>query len=732
MRRMWQQTLGSERGSALLIGLSLIMIMTLLGVALFEMTTIEASLVTKDGWELQAFYCAEAQAARILNLYNLQDPKNPTGDGDGTRQGQTFPDTTMRLGNGDYTFNGSATVDPVTQVVTVTATCAMPWGPSPKPTRTVVWTGTRQFDPNPRYRNAVLGGGINPANGNQEFLGDLFLGGSGVPVNSGGNYVLGADTVNGKVYVAGNAYLNGQSAVNTYGAGDTGPRITVYAGKSVVDNSTGFDSTVPGSTAQSTLNPMPSLSNPQGTGKIDEIQAAVNPGGTPVMKGAYGGTTVYNLTEIFRQLGQTSEGNSERNLARPTGCTFGTASVDPKCQVWQDLVIIGPKQTCAPICMSGLVGPSDKPSYFFMGLPRSPSLVPQSTSFNAIFDAAVKASAELRQLGFVAGNYPSIGTRLDSMLGTNIDGEGKADRLVDLTVGVDPATGQSVLRSAPPIFYVDGYWRVDGGTAGLAYNGRGVVVSSKSMIVSDNLLYLGGLSNVNLDVPPSTGTCASAGSGATFAASCGQADMLGLMAKEDIWMGDSNGLVHEISAIMLAGRDVNFFDYTSAATCCRGPSNPVTFNGTVMATRQAALIRDWAYPNADHLGPEAQCNSAAAGCRPVAFFPGDNSCGVGVVGCWKFMKLDTTTGILSVDSTLASFKDGCVTTSVSPLAPASCAVVQPGSRRVTHFQLNVNYDSRLQDNPGLIPIGLPPGGNAGYQGFVNTARWKDCRASSTC
>src|SRR5215510_3940158 len=71
LRRLCILACSSERGSALLTGLSLIMILSLLGVAAFEVATMEANLVTRDQWELQAFYCAEAQAARLYNLYDL-------------------------------------------------------------------------------------------------------------------------------------------------------------------------------------------------------------------------------------------------------------------------------------------------------------------------------------------------------------------------------------------------------------------------------------------------------------------------------------------------------------------------------------------------------------------------------------------------------------------------------------------------------------------------------------
>ena len=239
----------------------------------------------------------------------------------------------------------------------------------------------------------------------------------------------------------------------------------------------------------------------EGSGIIDQIRLAVtNADGTPKMTGRYQDATVYNLGEIFAQLGATSEGNRERNLARPSGCTFGVASADVKCQIWQDLVILGPRQMCASSsCVPEFAGPTDKPSYFFMGLPRSPSAAPQGTPFPDIYAAAVRSSPELRQLGFTT-QYGSLGSRLDAILGVNPSGEGRIDRLVDLTVGIDPATGKGMERP-PSIFYVDGYWRTDGSASGFAYNGRGTIVASKSVIFSDSLLYLGSMSNVNAVAP---------------------------------------------------------------------------------------------------------------------------------------------------------------------------------------------------------------------------------------
>jgi len=98
-------TLGDERGTALLMGLVLVMVMTLLGVALFEMSTIEASFARNDVADMQAFYCAEAEAARIYNLYA------PGNDPTAALPSQNFS-ATLTLADETYPFSGSAVVDP--------------------------------------------------------------------------------------------------------------------------------------------------------------------------------------------------------------------------------------------------------------------------------------------------------------------------------------------------------------------------------------------------------------------------------------------------------------------------------------------------------------------------------------------------------------------------------------------------------------------------------------------
>src|SRR5205823_8389820 len=109
-------------------------------------------------------------------------------------------------------------------------------------------------------------------------------------------------------------------------------------------------------------------------------------------------------------------------------------------------------------------------------------------------------------------------------------------------------------------------------------------------------------------------------------------------------------------------------------------------------------------------------------CRPVQFFPNDSSCGV--TGCWRYLTIDTdashaTYGALVSDLAHPAFQ-GCE----SQLA---CST----GRRITHYQLNVNYESRLWHNSSLLPPALPSGG-AGLPPTLSKGTWKDCGPRPAC
>jgi hypothetical protein len=108
-----------------------------------------------------------------------------------------------------------------------------------------------------------------------------------------------------------------------------------------------------------------------------------------------------------------------------------------------------------------------------------------------------------------------------------------------------------------------------------------------------------------------------------------------------------------------------------------------------------------------------------------AIFPSDTSCGL--TGCWKYMKIDTTPGsatfgALIPDMSLLSFQGCEVPTGTT--CPS-------GTRRITHFQLKVNYEHRLWHNSSLIPPGLPSG-TASLPPTIAAGTWKHCGANPSC
>ena len=348
-----------------------------------------------------------------------------------------------------------------------------------------------------------------------------------------------------------------------------------------------------------------------------------------------------------------------------------------------------------------------------MGLPRSPSVAPQGTPFPDIYAAAVASSPELRQLGFTT-QYGSLGSRLDAILGVDPNGEGRIDRLVDLTVGMDPATGKGMERP-PSIFYVDGYWRTDGSASGFAYNGRGTIVASKSVILSDSLLYLGNMSNVNADAPK---------------AGCAERDRSRALRRgghaRDHRPGEHLDRRSERADPRGGRRDARRARHQSRAVrrlrrhLLRGVEQSADVQRHRAGAPRHGTGSGLGRPDPGH--QDVDCTAAQPPCRPVTFVRADTSCG-GTEGCWRFLSKDPATGLFAVDTALSGFQE-CVTTRASPLTPPSC-------RRVTHFPLTINYDTRLQEHPELIPPGLPTGGRTGYSGLA-ARLWKDCGSNPAC
>lgn len=738
IRQQLRLAIKGESGSALILSLVFIFVMTLLGVALFDLGAIEALLTTNNLSDAQAFHCAEAALDSIVK----DSTKLTTISGLSSGVKQTYTGTDLGMGSSLGTVAGSYT--PSIEAIggtppTVKATCAMAGGERMIGATRTIQAGLTITLPNAIYERAVVSGDTSALAAG---FGNFYLGGTGIPTNNGGTWVGGADQVNGDLYVSGIAALRGAPVLTPCHSSDcdpnnNNPQLTAIGG--LQNTSTTFDPTAPGAYGTTGINPMPSV-----TSTVNAIRTAV----ANSMSATYNGSTAYNLTQIFATLGTAPGGDTgnEGNLCRPgTGCSitpgpacvYGAATTDPKCQVWQDLVYLGIKST------KSNPGPTDYTSYYFMGIPRAPSNAPQQTSFATIYSNLVHASPELQQMGFITAlnndTMGNLGSRLDALVGVDIQYEarGRSERLVDFTVGTG-ANGQAVLRSKPPIFFIDdGYFRVDDAKdyPTYGYNGIATVVTSKSVIISDNIVYLNGGSNKNTALPSS---CASIND----RTNCGLADVLGIVAQNDIWVGDASGngaTVERASGVMLAGRDFNYFDWTSGNGCCTGPYNPVTLNGTVMADRQVTMARDWSDP----VHQTGACGAGGGSCLPVQFFPNDSSCGI--TGCWQYLNLDTDKiADRPTYGALVPYKTWIPTGSTTPYctthpADVKCSSFQgceiatclPNTRRISHFQLNVNYEHRLWHNSALIPPGLPTG-TSNLPATAIVASWKDCGSNSSC
>ena len=66
MKRVWGLTAGDQRGGILLSGLVLVMVMTILGVSLFDLSMIEGRLASGDAASNELLYCAEAALGRTM------------------------------------------------------------------------------------------------------------------------------------------------------------------------------------------------------------------------------------------------------------------------------------------------------------------------------------------------------------------------------------------------------------------------------------------------------------------------------------------------------------------------------------------------------------------------------------------------------------------------------------------------------------------------------------------
>ena len=250
------------------------------------------------------------------------------------------------------------------------------------------------------------------------------------------------------------------------------------------------------------------------------------------------------------------------------------------------------------------------------------------------------------------------------------------------------------ISSQPPIFLGDGNVRFSTyDSYGFSIDGRATMVATRDVILSDNMIYKGG----NADTNPLT------------------ADLIGLVAQFDIWFGDPQfGTFYEGSGVMLAGRDFNFVSYDNLGRS-KTPENAVTLNGTMLANRQIAVFRDFA----NATDGNGTCPAGTIGCRPVVFYRSDTSCG-SAAGCWRFLVMvagkpaQDADGKVIPDTSIPAFSD-CGT------GAGGCVA---GTRKITHYQMTINYETRLRTNSSLIPPGLPTGASETFSSFYD---WFECR-----
>ncbi len=681
MRGMWHLTAGNQRGGIFLSGLAMVSVMTLLGVALFDLARIEGGLAIGDAAANQSVACAEAALARTMVDRAAGGRIDQINIAVSTAPGSTinFPAETLTLPMGTsctstVRFRDVANVQCVTgggrcRYLTATAV-----GPGTA-TRTV------QIQLNflaAHFEFAMVANGLGVAGtpGN----GDVYLGGTGpaglgppqAPPSLGPG---GDDVINGDLFVSGRVLIGNPAtscaglgceqrpAVNPRSTTDIRTTVTLPTGSTWTQDQAGNSGAWPGSDP----NPWgyrPDMPKPDVDRYVREVKASV--GITPVnptgnMTGTYQGSPVLNLSAAFAAMSANDDGS----LRRPNGApcsAYGTNSDGPA------------NATNATVYCQ----------LRHLGVMKNP-------------DNRAAENADT-----VGDDFYFDGTRPGGELIAGKSGEQGAQRRIDLT----QVAGQ------PPIILADGAARFhhafDGqpGDYGFAIIGRGTFVATNDLVLADNLIYQNGLDTTD----PRT------------------ADMIGLVAQRDIWYGDPRyGTFYEGSGIMLAGRDFNFvfFDITNHAVP-KTPGNHITLNGTMLANRQIAVFRDFANPNN---GPrpdlcsgctdaDATCGPGTTSCQAVQFDLGSatfnplEACG-SASGCWRFITRDAN-GNITFDTTKPAFME-------CGQATARCGAA---TRKLSHYQMTLNYDNRLFTASTLVPPGMPTGAGAI---FGNSWReWQQC------
>ena len=642
--RLGRRAVVEERGSVFLAGLMLVAVMTLLGATLFDLSNIEDVLTSGDSAGIQSMYCAEAALNRTLNDNAEVGSRMATlAPLVGTAATHTFAADSFTMADG-RTCSAVVTFTDTggtTPQQTLMAVPTAPGGVTPITGRAVAISMVYL---DPAFMFAAV---ANAVSGGAVGSAPLHLRGIGAANMFGGG---GADIINGDVFIHGDVVLGelglGQGAVvNPFSVTDTRPTVSLPDGTSftVKDNSLAFPATGdPTPFGYRTDEPKPDVAK-----YVDDVKSALNitfanPLGDLV--GTFKGSPVYNLRAIFDSAAGLGS-NSDGTLAAPAGCT-SAAGASGKCKIYWDLK--GANITKNPSDRSAENADTDGDDYYF--------------------DGTVGAELFASPAGGLAPKTGKFG----------------ASRLVDVSG-----------FAQPPVFFADGNARFHHPVGfGFAIDGRMTIVANQDLLLSDNVMYMDYAlgtwdaikGDTNLD--PRT------------------ADIMGMVARNDIWFGDPKyGTFVEGSGVMLAGRDFNYVFFKADGTCCRTPDNAVILNGTMLAVRQIAMLRDFVNPS----DPSALCGPASDVCRPVGFDT--------VTGTWHFMTRGAD-GSLVKDTSIPSFTEfACA---AAPCAPP------PGTRVITHFQMTVNYEARLR-NPAataIIPPGLPTGAGRIYGGRF---AWRECR-----
>ncbi|HYB40715.1 MAG TPA: hypothetical protein VEL75_03035 [Candidatus Methylomirabilis sp.] len=636
---LWRRTAGNQRGSVFLAGIMLVAVMTLVGVALFDLASIEAALTTGDTASTQLLYCANSALGRTMI---------------------------------DNTPGGR--VDQMNNLVTNTPGKSITWAET-VPTRAVGCTNTIVFtddtalgrrllqatssSPAGTRRTARVQVNFLPAYFNYAVVannGDFFIRGSGTVPTSGPG---GADVINGDVFVAGRVFVGtpasacagslctSSAQINPRSTTDNNPTVSVPTGstwtQAKADNSSAWPA--PGDSLPfGYRSNMPQVNVAAYVASVQSVLGitAANPNGNLVA--TYLGSPVFNINAIFSALGSNSDGS----LRAPSGCGCGVATGN--CAIYCQL---------KPLAV--MMNPSDRTAENTA-----------TTGADVYFDGV-----------HTGEEFPSPKT-----------GEEGAQRLVDFTA----------VTSQPPILFVTGNAHFNQlSDYGFAISGRGTIVATTDVLLSDNLIYKDGLAPA--------GGCQS--NPASAACNPATADMLGLVAGRDIWYGDPRyGTFYEGSGVMLAGRDFNFvfFDNSGNPTT---PDNAIILNGSMLANRQVAVFRDFANPSGS--SSTSACPAGTTSCQPIAFDPLTTTCG-SANGCWRFIVRDSS-GNIAFDASKLPFIE------CQPAGGKSPGGCSAGSRVISHYQMTLNYDNRLFTNSQLAPPGLPTGTGL----FANSWRdWQEC------